>query len=404
MSSQHEQWLESEGQRLLAFASMSAVEGGFGWLDDSGAVDPERGVDLWITCRMTHCFAVAQLRGQAEARALVDHGVGALLGPLHDGDHGGWFAHRGGAEGQVSDKLQYAHAFVILAASSGVAAGNPDARTLLEEALAIHDKRFWDDTAGLGREAFSRDWTRCEEYRGANSTMHAVEAHLAAADVTGRPDLLDRALRMTTAVIDGFARDHGWLLPEHYTQDWRPVLDYNVAAPAHPFRPFGVTVGHLLEWSRLTLDVEAAATAAGIRAPSWALEAAQALYSTAVGAGWGVDGAEGFVYTVDFDRVPVVRERMHWVVAEAIGAAAALWKRTGDGRYARDYAAWWDFAQRRLIDREQGSWHHELGADNLPARTVWAGKPDIYHAYQATLFARAPLSPALAEAARRGLV
>ena len=30
------------------------------------------------------------------------------------------------------------------------------------------------------------------------------------------------------------------------------------------------------------------------------------------------------VYTVDFEGTPVVRERMHWVVCEAIGAAASL--------------------------------------------------------------------------------
>jgi mannose/cellobiose epimerase-like protein (N-acyl-D-glucosamine 2-epimerase family) len=115
------------------------------------------------------------------------------------------------------------------------------------------------------------------------------------------------------------------------------------------------------------------------------LEAARALFATAVEVGWDVDGAEGFVYTTDFAGSPVVRTRLHWVVAEAIAAAYALWDVTGEEGYRRWYATWWDYASRLLIDLEGGSWHHELDAHNRPAASVWQGKPDVYHAYQAAL-------------------
>ena len=88
-----------------------------------------------------------------------------------------------------------------------------------------------------------------------------------------------------------------------------------------PFEPYGVTVGHGLEWSRLVLQVRAAR---GDGAPDWMLPAAEGLFDRAVADGWDADGAEGFVYTTDWDGSPVVRDRMHWVVAEAICAAAAL--------------------------------------------------------------------------------
>jgi len=99
----------------------------------------------------------------------------------------------------------------------------------------------------------------------------------------------------------------------------------------------------------------------------------------------------------------VVRTRMHWVVAEAIGAAAALHQVSGEARYARDYARWWDFAAEFLIDRERGSWHHELDSSNTPSSEVWTGKPDLYHAFQATLLPLLPLTPGLAIAVRDGL-
>ena len=140
----------------------------------------------------------------------------------------------------------------------------------------------------------------------------------------------------------------------------------------------------------------------GSEAPAWLLEAAIALFETAVSSGWAVDGADGFVYTVDWDGSPVVRERLHWVVAEAIGGAAALAQATGGDRYAVLYEALWDHAAAYFIDEQRGSWHHELDTSNQPAASVWSGKPDIYHALQTTLIPRLPLHPSLASALAEG--
>jgi mannose/cellobiose epimerase-like protein (N-acyl-D-glucosamine 2-epimerase family) len=87
---------------------------------------------------------------------------------------------------------------------------------------------------------------------------------------------------------------------------------------------------------------------------------------------------------------------MHWVVAEAIAAAAVLRARTGDWRFEAWYRTFWDYAERYLIDVERGGWRHELDPDNRPARSTWSGKPDVYHAYQAALIPTLPIAPALA--------
>jgi len=89
---------------------------------------------------------------------------------------------------------------------------------------------------------------------------------------------------------------------------------------------------------------------------------------------------------------------MHWVVAEGIGAAAVLAKRTGDEIYETWYRAFWEFADRYFIDAERGGWRHELDETNRPASTIWHGKPDTYHAYQAALLPLLPLGPTLAGA------
>jgi mannose/cellobiose epimerase-like protein (N-acyl-D-glucosamine 2-epimerase family) len=196
------------------------------------------------------------------------------------------------------------------------------------------------------------------------------------------PSLREKALRITTRVVHELAPAHDWRIPEHFTADWEPRLDYNADEPAHPFRPYGATIGHWLEWSRLAVQLHAAL---GPAAPAWLLDDARALFDAAVREGWSVDGADGFVYTVDWAGRPVVRERMHWVVAEAIAAAAALHRATGDPSYADWYATWWQHVDDHFRDPEHGSWHHELAPDLTPGSTTWDGKPDVYHAYGAVL-------------------
>lgn len=414
-SAAHRRWLEAETDRLLAFGRASRVPGGFGWLDDAGRVDASRPLQLWITCRMTHVYALGALLGRPGCAPLVDHGVAALSpgGAFHDAEHGGWFASVRPAEGAgtggpafVPDdagKAAYPHSFVVLAAASAVAADRPGARTLLDAALEVQETRFWDEDAGMVVESWDRTFTEPEAYRGVNANMHTVEAYLAAADATGDDVWLTRALRITERVVHGFARDHDWRLPEHFDPEWRPLLDYNRDDPAHAFRPYGATIGHWLEWSRLTLHVGAALRARGRHVPGWVTEDARALFAAAADA-WAVDGVPGWVYTVDFDGRPVVRERMNWVVCEGIGAAAALRAVTGDVVYDDWYRRLWDHAVEHFVDPVGGSWWHELGPDLAVSRGTWSGKPDVYHTVQATLIPRLPLAPVLAPALARGLL
>ena len=387
-------WLDAEGRRLVDFARGSVnPAGGFSWLDDEGRPDPARGVHTWISARMTHVFSLASLGDVAGAREVASHGVNALNGPLKDAEYGGWFASLDTAAAAPVDpsKQGYAHAFVALAASSAAAAGIDGAETLLDAAVEILEREFLD-AGGRVVDSYPRDFAAPDPYRGANSSMHMVEAMIAVADLRGERGWHRRALAVAEHLVHEVARHHGYRLPEHYASDWTPLLQYGADAPEDAFRPYGSTPGHLLELSRLLLHLEASLP----DPPPWLLDDARALFATAVSTGWTVDGAPGFVYTVDWDDAPVVRTRLHWVVAEAIAAAAALGRRTGEPEYGEWYRTWWRYAQAHLVDERRGSWHHELDPQNRPAGTLWAGKPDAYHAYQATLLPRLELAPSAA--------
>ena len=99
----------------------------------------------------------------------------------------------------------------------------------------------------------------------------------------------------------------------------------------------------------------------------------------------------------------MVRQRLHWVAAEAISAAAALATATGDPAYERWYRTWWDYAARYLVTAD-GSWHHELDPANRPAATMWPGRPDLYHSIQAAILRRLPLTPTAPSAIADGLL
>jgi mannose/cellobiose epimerase-like protein (N-acyl-D-glucosamine 2-epimerase family) len=264
-------WLLDEADRLLTGAvAARATSGGFGWLDDSGTLDPNAGRPLWITTRMTHCFSLGALLGRPGDAELAGHGIRALLGAFRDAEYGGWFGElspgrelpaglkgpaglRGpagrerpaeGVAGSGLVKGAYGHAFVVLAGASATVAGCPGGAELLAQALGAQEAHFWDDAAGAVVEEWDRAWTTCDPYRGANANMHTVEAYLAAADATGDPVWRRRALRIATRIVDAGARRHDWRLPEHHDADWVEQPEYHRDQPAHPFRPFGVTPGH----------------------------------------------------------------------------------------------------------------------------------------------------------------
>lgn len=376
-------------------------DGGFAWLDGNGNAVLDRPVETWITTRMTHVHAVGSLMGIPGCGPLVDHGVEALASLLADPVHGGWFSASDQPNG--GEKRAYEQAFVMLAASSATLANRPGAAELLKMATATVMNRFWDESKGVVNDVAVRDWTSFEAYGGANANMHMLEAFLAAADVTGdSAEWLERGLRIATFFINEQARSHDWRIPEHFDADWNELPDYNHETPAHQFRPFGSTVGHGFEWSRLCLHLHASLDAlSGAAAPEWLLEAARGLFERAAADGWQGDG---FLYTTDWSGHPVVEDRLHWVVCEAIAAAAAIHRVSGDVADEERYRMWWDLAERTFIDRDGGSWFAQVDKHNRPATTVWSGKPDTYHAVQATLLPRLPLAPSLARGIAQGLL
>lgn len=393
-SKEHHQFLREQTERILKFGAASLLQqGGFGILNEDGEITPAA-LDTLQNARMTYCFSLASLTDPPYG-ALADHGVKALLNLIQDHDNGGWFYTIGGTA-NGSRKQAYIHAFVALAASAASLANRRNASALLDKVINVIESRFWSEGEGAMLESYEHDWTDLEEYRGANSNMHSLEAFLALAAATKDSGWLKRALRITERLIHQHAADNNYGVIEHFDKNWNPVKDYNIQNKGDQFRPYGVTPGHGFEWSRLLISLEAELKKAGINAPDWLLPDAINLFDSAYNYGWEADGKPGIVYTVDFNGTPVIPDRMHWVAAEAVAAAAVLYKRTGEQKYENQYRLLWDYIVQYMIDFEKGSWHHNLDENNQPTNRIWTGKPDVYHILQCLLLPGLPVAGSLA--------
>jgi mannose/cellobiose epimerase-like protein (N-acyl-D-glucosamine 2-epimerase family) len=273
---------------------------------------------------------------------------------------------------------------VILAACSASLINVDGAKDLLRDALVIYDRFFWDEKQGLSVDTWDTEFKTLSDYRGINANMHTVEAFLAAADVTSDEKYRQRAGRIIDHVIE-WAEGNDFRIPEHFTKDWKSDLMCNMDKPDDPFKPFGATPGHGIEWSRLIVQYALSEFGRDFKKGRKYIDAAKALYERAVSDGWNADGAPGICYTTDWQGKPVVHDRMHWTLAEAINTSSVLYRTVGDDRYAGDYETFMEYLDNTVLDHKNGSWFHQLDRNNNPIGTVWPGKSDLYHALQATL-------------------
>lgn len=394
-------FMEEIRNDLLNFGHQFPSDAGSSYyLGDDGTPWKDRPRETWITCRMAHVYSIGALLGHTDSEKLVDAALKGLSGELSDKENGGWYAGVTPDGKILPNKQCYAHAFVILAAASATLIGRPHAEELLQQALELYDKRFWNDTEGLACDTWNTQFTVMDDYRGINANMHTVEAFLAVADVTGNEQYRTRAGRIIEHVI-GWASQNKWRIPEHFTKEWKLNLEFNKEQPADQFKPYGATPGHGIEWARLISQWAFSSYPDNMAAALPYIDAAEKLYNRAISDAWNVDGAPGIVYTTDWEGKPIVHDRMHWTLAEAINTSAVLFRATTKEQYAKDYAMFMEYLDNKVLDHKNGSWFHQLDQNNNVIGTVWPGKSDIYHALQATLipYSRMDLSIAAAVAA-----
>ncbi len=241
---------------------------------------------------------------------------------------------------------------MILAAASAKIVGHRDADRLLSDVTEILLTRFWGADIGATTEEYKEDWTDCSNYRGLNSNMHLTEALMAAFEATQDNTYLNMAQAIAELIINNHARAEGWRVPEHYDLAWKTDREYS-GDPR--FRPYGITPGHGLEWSRLLVQL----WELGNRQQEWMIQSAEALFLNACE--HGLDNKTGgFYYTLRWNNLPDQTDRYWWPCCEGIAAASVLQKVSTDPQFEAWYRRILGFVAHHFIDGENGGWFAEL--------------------------------------------
>ena len=260
------------------------------------------------------------------------------------------------------------------------------------------DQRLWSESDGMVVDRCDEAFTTVEPYRGVNANMHTVEAFLAASDVTGDPLWRARALRITERVLD-FARDSSWRIPEHYDEGWHPQPGYNDDKPRDRFRPYGATVGHAMEWARLALNLRAAL---GDEAPDWLLPSARSLFDApSRTAGRSTAGPASSTPRTGTARRSCATGCTGWRPRPRPPPPCST-PSPASSRTPRGTRPGGTTSTSTSATATAGRGGTSSTATNRPSSTVWSGKPDTYHALQATLVPRLPAAPSFATALAGG--
>lgn len=116
---ENEAFLADVREGLFSFGHNFPAPGGSSYyLGDDGTPWKDRNRETWITSRMAHVYSLASFLGHPGSKELAAAAIKGLRGELHDTANGGWYAGLTADGNILPNKQCYAHAFVILAASS----------------------------------------------------------------------------------------------------------------------------------------------------------------------------------------------------------------------------------------------------------------------------------------------
>ena len=275
--SAHRRWLADEANSLLAFYEPELIDRQ-GRLRKSRRARPAAGERPGAAAArddaMVHGFAIAHLLGRPGAADIVDHGVrrsASATAILDTAAISGRSTTTARASATSSPMATPSSCWRRRAPN---ASATPTPTRCSPTSREILETRFWDKAHGASAEEFREDWTSFSDYRGQNANMHLTEALMAAFEATGDASFLAKAESVADLILRRSASAFDWRVPEHYRADWTVDRDYK---GSDMFRPYGVTPGHSLEWTRLALQL----WALGGRRLAWLPDAARGLFARA---------------------------------------------------------------------------------------------------------------------------
>ena len=350
---------------------------------DDGSIYDAHTRHLVSSTRFVFNYAMAWRRfGDEQDRQRLRHALSFLRSAHRNPQTGGyaWVLDWRDGQGRVVDGTNHCYglAFVLLAYSHALMAGETEAGAWIAETYALMEQRFWEPQHGLYADEASADWSHLDPYRGQNANMHACEALITAFEATGERAYLLRAETLARNITIRQAALADNMVWEHYHADWSVDTEYNRDDKSNIFRPWGYQPGHLTEWAKLLLILERHGAHLE-HGTGWLLPRAIELFDAALDKAW--DHQHGGIYYGFAPDDSICDDlKYFWVQAESLATAALLAARTGEQRYWTWYDKIWAYSWEHFVDHTYGAWYRILGTDNskLTDEKSPAGKTD-YH-------------------------
>ncbi len=322
---------------------------------------------LVMQARMIRTLAAADRHGLT-GRGYLDlarRGVRFLTERMWDSQERG-FCWAVGPAGRIVDarKLTYGHAFAIYGlAEFATAAGDADALAWAVRTFDLLRERASDGVLGFHESLDgSPAWLTAGSVtdKTVNTHLHLLEAFMALARATGRPEHRAACDALLTLLL-AKAIDAGFhCTTDPFDREWRPRL---------PGARMLASYGHGAELAWLCLD--AIAALGRPREPGWGAAFGLVDHALAYGFDWAHGGlasrgpprgrAAGAFY-LGTRRL----ERNWWEQAEFLVATVEAYRLTGEPRYLAAFERQFDWVWTHQIDHDYGGWFERTAADGCP--------------------------------------
>jgi mannose/cellobiose epimerase-like protein (N-acyl-D-glucosamine 2-epimerase family) len=310
---------------------------------------PGAPVRLMVQARQIYSYALAARREwHPNSQSLIEESYASMVRDFYSRDDlGGWIysIRRDGTIAEARRDL-YAHAFVLLAIASYVAAtGKREALALADETLAFVDRQMNAPQGGGYLDA----WPPVDAIRRQNPHMHMFEALLSLWSSSGAARYLVRAEALFSLFQTRFFLPESGVLCEYFNA---------ALEPAEGTAGKLVEPGHHYEWIWLLRRFE--------RASGHSVQAyVDALYMHADTHGYDRDGL--IVDEVLIDGSHRTRSRRTWPVTEALKANVTEAER-GREKAAGKATALAELLRRYfLTSNPSGGWIDRLDEKGSPA-------------------------------------
>jgi mannobiose 2-epimerase len=348
--------IESELTRILRFWTDFSIDhryGGFvGKMDVNGQVQEQAEKGGVLNARILWTFAAAYLHSpQAIYLSMANRAYHYLQTHFRDKDQGGIYWSVDFAGNPLNKRKQiYGLAFGIYGLSAYYKlAPRPEVLEFALDLYQLIEQHSYDVQRGGYYEAFSSDWQLLDDLRLSekdrndpktmNTHLHIIEAYVNLYRIWPKAELAERIRQLLEVFENHIIDAQSNHLILFFDLDWKPQSaarsyghDIEASWLLHEAASVLEDPALLEKWSSIALKIANAATE-----------------------GLQPDGS--FFHEYDPSNNHYDRHREWWVTAEGMVGYLNAFELTGDPSYWEKIVGLWNFAQKHLIDHQNGEWY-----------------------------------------------